>query len=87
MKGFNYNAVGLLDKYEHPRDVPIEVLKSLNVYSEDIHERHQLMDWFTENFGAIKVGYKSNEDWEADMMDMMYPEGYDPDSDSDVFKD
>ena len=45
------------------------------------------MEWFEENFGALKAGYKDKSDFEEDHLNMMYPEGYDPDVDGDIFDD
>ena len=87
MKYFNYDNIELLDNYKNVIDVPIEVLKSLNVFSENIEINQNNMEWFKDNFNAIKAGYKTKKEWEEDMMDLMYPEGYNPDSDGDIFDD
>ncbi len=84
---FNYDAVDLLDKYEQPQNVPEDVLKQLNIYSRNPETMSNRMEWFEKNFGALKAGYKDKFDFEEDQLNMMYPEGYDPDIDGDIFDD
>lgn len=84
---FNYYESDLLDNYNNAKDVPLEILKRLNVFSENEEENWEKLNWFKDNFEAIKLGYKSKKEWEEDIMDSMYPEGYDPDSDGGLFND
>ena len=80
-KRFNYSeAVELLEKYENAEDVPEDVIKQLHINSKNPDK----MEWVEKNFGAIKGGWKDSDDFEEDNLDMMFPEGYDPDVDGDI---
>ena len=69
---FNYaKAVELLEKHANAEDVPENVLSQLNIDSEN----PDIMEWFEENYGAIKAGYKDNNDWEEDNLNLMDPDG------------
>ena len=87
MKGINFNSIDLLDDYKNASDVPENVLKALNLYSESHETMAENIEWLEENWNAVKAGYKSVSDWEEDMMNMMYPDGYDPDVDGSIIDD
>lgn len=84
---FNYDIAYILEKYDSVDEIPIKVLKELNIYSKNQEEFQENLEWLEENFEAIKAGYKDNNDLEEDIMNMMYPEGYDPDVDNNLFDD
>ena len=70
-----------LEEYKEPKDVPLEKLKEWGIYNPDKNDFCDDRELFDKDFYAIKEGYSSYQEYEDDMKNMMYPEGYDPDTD------
>jgi hypothetical protein len=87
VRRINYDAADMLHQYKAASEVPRDVLVALNLFSEDPETQDENLEWLEENFEALRAGYRSTKEWEEDMMSMMYPEGYDPDSDGGVSND
>ena len=81
MEQFNYHDVDLLEEFERFNEVPLDLLKQLNVYSKNSTLNSLNMEWFEQNFEALKAGFKAKsdmvEDWALGSSGIELPDQFD----------